>query len=75
MMRDLEDISRRLDVISRDLEVTAKKQDTISKLLELLVVHIPDVDKGEEGDAFQAENTLPLPCLCQVTFSDLKVRG
>lgn len=73
MMRDLEDISRRLDVISRDLEVTAKKQDTISKLLALLAVHIPDVDRGEEGDVSHAEQSLSLPCLCQVTFSDLKV--
>ena len=75
MMRDLEDISRRLDVISRDLEVTAKKQDTISKLLELLVVHIPDVERGENVDVSHAEHSRSLPCLCQVTFSDLKVGG
>ena len=75
MMRDLQDISRRLDVISRDLEVTSKKQDTISKLLELLAVHIPDVDKGEEGNTSDAERSLSLPCLCQVNISDLKVGG
>ncbi|MEL6413661.1 MAG: hypothetical protein AAFQ15_01820 [Pseudomonadota bacterium] len=74
-MRDLEDISRRLDVISRELKATAKKQDTISKLLELLVVHIPDVDKGEDGDVSHMEHSRSLPCLCQVTLSDLKVGG
>lgn len=75
MTYSLENISRRLDVISNDLELTAKRQDTISQLLALLAVHIPDVVQSEDDCASIVAQGSTLPCLCQVTFSDLKVGG
>ena len=74
-MHDLQNISRRLDEISRDVEVIASKQDTISKLLALLAVHIPDIVPNEKEDGAVAEVDLSSSCLCQITFSDLKVGG
>ena len=74
-MYDLQNISRRLDEISRDVEVMASKQDTISKLLALLAVHIPDIVPSEKDDGAVAEVDLSRSCLCHIMFSDLKVGG
>ena len=57
--------SKKLDTISKTLAVMARRQETLSRVLELLVVHIPDT-------------TLPAAaydqgCMCQITFSTLEV--
>ena len=57
--------SKKLDTISETLAVMARRQEILSRVLELLVVHIPDT-------------TPPAPandqgCMCQITFSTLKV--
>lgn len=75
MTQGRDDIKQRLDMISHDLKLTAKRQETISKLLALLVVHIPDVVQTEYDDASPFDQSNAQPCLCQITFSDLKVGG
>ncbi|GLQ23856.1 MAG: hypothetical protein WBG08_10640 [Litorimonas sp.] len=67
MTPDQNDILKRLDMIAETLAVSARRQETISKVLELLVVHIPDTTP-----------TIPAndkACLCQITFSDLSAGG
>ena len=75
MTQSRDDIKQRLDAISYDLKLTAKRQETISKLLALLAVHIPDVGKTEDDGVSAFDQTNAQPCLCQITFSDLKVGG
>jgi|GEM_PF-3715577 len=75
MTQSRDDIKQRLDAISYDLKLTAKRQETISKLLALLAVHIPDVVQTEYDGASAFDQSNAQPCLCQITFSGLRVGG
>ena len=57
--------SKKLDTISETLAVMARRQETLSRILELLVVHIPDTTPSAPAN--------DQGCMCQITFSTLKV--
>ena len=57
--------SEKLDTISKTLAIMARRQETLSRVLELLVVHIPDTTPPAAAND-QA-------CMCQITFSNLEV--
>ena len=57
--------SKKLDTNSETLAVMARRQETLSRVLELLVVHIPDTTPPAAAND-QA-------CMCQITFSNLEV--